>query len=418
MNILIIGGGGREHAIAKKLSQSPRVNKLWCAPGNGGISKLAECVNIKATDIGGVLEFCHINRPDLVVVAPDDPLVMGMVDKLNDAGIPAFGPTASAAAIEGSKEFAKDFMRKFNIPTAEYAVFGDFDAAKAYILEKGAPIVIKADGLALGKGVTVAMSINDALDALRRAMCDKVFGKSGERVVIEEYMTGPEVSLLCFTDGETVVPMPSAQDHKRVYDGDRGPNTGGMGAFSPSRYLTPELKEICMRDIVLPTVRNMAACGRAFRGVLYFGLMLTESGPRVVEYNARFGDPETQAVLPLLKTDLAEIMLAIVGGRLKDIQVEWEDMASCCVVLASGGYPGKYEAGYPISGTEDAESLGAVVFHAGTRLEEDGLVTAGGRVLGVTATAATLDEAIKNSYAAADCISFKDLYKRSDIGVK
>lgn len=420
MKVLLIGSGGREHTIAKKLSQSSKVDKIWCAPGNGGISDIAECVNIKATDIDGVVAFCKENNPDIVFVAPDDPLVLGMVDALEKIGVRAFGPRANAALIEGSKSFAKEIMKKGNIPTAAYEVFTDADEAIAYVNKMGAPIVIKADGLALGKGVTVAMTIEEAENAIRGAICDKAFGDAGARVVIEEFMTGPEVSVLCFTDGDAIVPMPSAQDHKRAYDNDKGPNTGGMGAFSPSRYYTDDIAKTCMEKIFRPTIEALNSEGRVFQGVLYFGLMLTPTGPRVVEYNARFGDPETQAVLPLLKTDFVDVIEAIIDRRLGEINVEFEDKAACCVVMASGGYPQSYAKGYPIEGIPAAEEDDMVtVYHAGTaKNEDDKFITNGGRVLGVTAVDVNLNAAISRAYDAAKKISFKDAHMRNDIGVK
>lgn len=419
MKVLLIGGGGREHAIAMQIKKNPRVKHLWCAPGNGGIEDIAECVNIKATDLPKIVAFCLQNRPDLVIVAPDDPLVMGLVDALEELGIRAFGPRAGAAIIEGSKTFAKELMAAQNIPTARYAAFTDADEAIAYVEREGAPIVVKADGLALGKGVTVAMTIDEAKDAIRAALCDHAFGEAGARVVIEEFLTGPEVSVLCFTDGETIVPMPSAQDHKRAFDGDKGPNTGGMGAFSPSRYYTEEIARRCLETIFRPTVDGLRQMGRRFQGVLYFGLMLTSDGPKVIEYNARFGDPETQAVLPRLKSDLLEIMEAVIDRKLDQLNVEWDDGAACCVVLASGGYPGKYETGHIIEGIHAAEALPNVtVYHAGTKQYAGGVCTAGGRVLGVTARAGTLDDAIKRAYEGAERISFPKLHKRTDIGIK
>lgn len=419
MKVLVVGGGGREHTIVKKISESPKVDHIWCAPGNGGIAELAECVNLKATDLSGIVAFCLENRPDLVMVAPDDPLVLGLVDALENLGIRAFGPRANAAIVEGSKSFAKKFMEENKIPTAHYAVFTEADAAIAYVEEQGAPIVIKADGLALGKGVTVAMTVEDAVDAIKNAMCDGAFGDAGSRVVIEEFLTGPEVSVLCFTDGETIVPMPSAQDHKRAYDHDEGPNTGGMGAFSPSRYYTADLAKECMETIFRPTVDGLTKAGRRFQGVLYFGLMLTPNGPKVIEYNARFGDPETQAVLPLLETDFVDVMESIIDKKLGEIEVKFSSDAACCVVLASGGYPGKYTTGYEISGLADANALpGVTVYHAGTKKTDTGVATSGGRVLGVTARGSDLDAAIKHAYAATEKISFTDLHKRMDIGVK
>lgn len=417
MKILIIGGGGREHAIAWALSKDARVEKLWCAPGNGGIAQLAECVPIKATDLDAIVAFCSENRPDLVVVAPDDPLALGLVDRLEAIGIRAFGPRANAAIIEGSKAFAKDLMRRYHIPTAEYAVFDNQQDACAYIRAHGAPIVVKADGLALGKGVTVAQTVDEALDAVERALSGHAFGAAGDRVVIEECLTGPEVSVLCFTDGKTICPMVSAQDHKRAQDHDQGPNTGGMGSVSPNRHYTPEIAEQCMRDIFVPTIRAMQAEGRTFCGVLYFGLMLTPNGPRVIEYNARFGDPETQSVLPLLQTSLLDIMEAIMDQRLDTLDIQWADACTACVVLTSGGYPGSYSRGYEITGLQDAADTGAMVFHAGTKADDAGkIVTAGGRVLGVTATGATMEQALELAYRAAGCIHFDGMFCRHDIG--
>ena len=421
MKILIVGGGGREHAIAWKISQNKNVEKIWCAPGNGGIARIAECVNIKATDIEGIVKFAKENKPDLVMVAPDDPLVMGLVDALEKEGIRAFGPYANAAILEGSKSFAKELMISCGVPTAKYAVFTDADEAIAYVKEQGAPIVIKADGLALGKGVTVAKTEDEAISAIKDAILDKAFGDAGARVVIEECLEGPEVSVLCFTDGKTICPMPSAQDHKRAYDHDEGPNTGGMGAFSPSRIYNDELAKVCMEKIFRPTIDGMAKMGRPFKGVLYFGLMITKDGPKVIEYNARFGDPETQAVLPRLKTDLVEIMNAIIDEKLDTINIEWKEEAACCVVLASGGYPKAYTSGYTITGVEKAEEMeNVIVFHAGTKIKEccGMLLTNGGRVLGVTGMGATLDDAIKTAYKATEKIDFTDLHKRTDIGIK
>ena len=364
MKVLVIGGGGREHAICVTLAKSPKVDHIWCAPGNGGIASVAECVEIAATDIEGVVAFAKEKRPDLVMVAPDDPLAMGMVDALEEAGIRAFGPKKNAAVIEGSKSFAKDLMHKYNIPTAEYAVFEDSEQAIAYIKEQGAPIVIKADGLALGKGVTVAMTEDEAIHAVRDAIDGGAFGGAGARVVIEEFLTGPEVSVLAFVDGKNLKTMPSAQDHKRAYDNDAGPNTGGMGAFSPSRFYTDEIAAECMETIFKPTVAAMAAEGRPFHGVLYFGLMLTPKGPKVIEYNARFGDPETQAVLSRLDSDLYDIFNAVIDGKLDQMEIRWTDDAACCVVMASGGYPKAYEKGKVITGLDTVTD--AFVFHAGT----------------------------------------------------
>ena len=417
MKVLVIGGGGREHAVCMTLAKSPKVDKIWCAPGNGGIADIAECVNIKATDIDGVVAFSKENKPDLVVVTPDDPLALGMVDALEAEGIRAFGPRKNAAIIEGSKSFAKDLMHKYNIPTAGYAVFENSDEAVAYIKENGAPIVIKADGLALGKGVTVAMTEDEAIAAVHDAIDGGRFGGAGARVVIEEFLTGPEVSVLAFVDGEHLSTMPSAQDHKRAYDNDEGPNTGGMGAFSPSRFYTDDIAQTCMDTIFKPTVAAMKAEGRPFSGVLYFGLMLTPKGPKVIEYNARFGDPETQAVLCRLESDLFDIMNAVIDGKLDEMDIKWADNAACCVVMASGGYPLAYEKGKEITGMDNVTE--SIVFHAGTVRTDDGkIVTSGGRVLGVTATAATLDEAIKKAYADVEKIHFEQVHIRHDIGIK
>ena len=416
MKVLVVGGGGREHAIVWALSKSRKVDQLFCAPGNGGIAALAECIPIKATDVEVMVAWAVSHAIDFVVVAPDDPLALGMVDAMEAAGIPAFGPRANAAIIEASKVFSKNLMAKYHIPTAKYNTFTDMDAALSYVREQGAPIVVKADGLALGKGVIVAQTVAEAENAVRSMMADKRFGEAGTRLVIEECMTGPEVTVLAFCDGEHVVPMPSSQDHKRAYDGNQGPNTGGMGAISPSPNYTPEVAERCMKEIFLPTVAALKAEGRPFHGVLYFGLMLTPDGPKVVEYNARFGDPECQAVLSLLESDLMEIFLACRNGTLDQVDVRWTDGAACCLVLASGGYPGKYETGLPITGLEEAGRT-AVVFHAGTKRGEDGqILTSGGRVLGVTATADTLEAAIQKAYESAGAISFPDMHFRTDIG--
>ncbi|AEE96811.1 phosphoribosylamine--glycine ligase [Mahella australiensis 50-1 BON] len=414
--MLIIGSGGREHALAWKIAQSHEVDEIYCAPGNGGISDIARCIDIKATDIDGVVNFAKQNAIDLTVVAPDDPLAMGMVDALEAVGCRAFGPRRDAAAIEASKAFAKQLMHKYNIPTAKYEVFDDYEKAAAYVEKCPVPIVIKADGLALGKGVTVAMDRQDALAALKSIMLDKVFKEAGSRVVIEQYLTGHEVSVLAFSDGKTVVPMISAQDHKRAYDGNKGPNTGGMGAIAPSPYYTPDVKQRVEREIIYPTIAAMAAEGRLFKGVLYFGLMLTDDGPKVLEYNARFGDPEAQAVLPLLKSDLVGIMEAIIDGRLDEIKVAWYDKAAACIVLASGGYPAHYTTGYPIMGLDDIDDPDVIVFHAGTKKEGNIYYTAGGRVLGVTAVADNLDTALGKAYESVQKIKFKDMHYRKDIG--
>ena len=416
MNVLIVGGGGREHAIAWALAKSPKVDGLWCAPGNGGISAIAQCVPIAATDVEAMVKWAVDNQMDFVVVAPDDPLALGMVDAMEAADVPAFGPTAAAAIVEASKSFSKTLMEKYRIPTAKYKTFTELDPALAYIEAQGAPIVVKADGLALGKGVVVAQSVEEAKEAARSMLAGGKFGKAGAKVVIEECMTGPEVTVLAFCDGEHLVAMPSSQDHKRAYDGNQGPNTGGMGAISPSPNYTPEIAARCMKEIFLPTLAALKAEGRPFHGVLYFGLMLTPDGPKVVEYNARFGDPECQAVLSLLDSDLMEIFLACRSGTLDQVEVRWKDAAACCLVLASGGYPGSYGKGYPITGLEEAGRT-AVVFHAGTRLGEVGAVlTNGGRVLGVTAVGPDLDAAIDGAYAAAAHIHFQDMHLRTDIG--
>ena len=415
MNILVVGGGGREHAIVATLAKSPRVDKLYCAPGNGGIAAQAECVPVIAKDIEGITRFVLQNPVDFVMVAPEDPLALGLVDVLEDAEIRVFGPKKDAAIIEGSKVFSKKLMKKYGIPTAEYETFSIMDEALAYIDKKGAPIVVKADGLALGKGVTVAATVEDAKKAVVSMMQDMSFGHSGSNVVIEECLTGPEVTVLAFTDGETIVPMLSSQDHKRAYDNDEGPNTGGMGAFCPSPKYTPELAALCMETIFRPTIDAMKKEGRTFKGVIYFGLMLTPNGPKVIEYNARFGDPETQAVLSLLETDLLDIFEAVVDGRLADIEIKWKSGSACCVAIASGGYPGTYEKGKLISGLENVPA-DITVFHAGTKLEDGKYYSNGGRVLGVTATADTLSAAIARAYDGVREISFEGSFYRSDIG--
>ncbi|MCI8869993.1 MAG: phosphoribosylamine--glycine ligase [Lawsonibacter sp.] len=416
MKVLVVGGGGREHAVCWKLAQSPKVTELFCAPGNAGIAQLARCVPIKADDVEAMVAWAKENAMDFVMVAPDDPLALGMVDALEAAGIPAFGPRKNAAVIEASKAFSKELMKKYRIPTARYETFADMDAALAYVEQQGAPIVVKADGLALGKGVIVAATVEEAKSAVRAMMEEGRFGRSGATVVIEECMTGPEVTVLAFCDGEHLACMPSSQDHKRAYDGNQGPNTGGMGAISPSPNYTPEIAARCMEEIFLPTVAALKAEGRPFRGVLYFGLMLTPQGPKVVEYNARFGDPETQAVLSLLDSDLMDIFERCAAGTLDQADIRWKEGAACCLVLASGGYPVRYQSGYPISGLEEA-GRSANVFHAGTRAGENGeILTAGGRVLGVTALGNTLEQAVSNAYAAAAPISFRDMHFRKDIG--
>lgn len=415
MKVLVVGGGGREHAVIEKLSQSEKIDKLYAAPGNGGIAAKAECVDIKATDVEGICSFAKNNGMDFVVVTPDDPLCLGMVDRLEKEGIKAFGPEKKAAVIEGSKIFAKELMKKYGIPTAPFEIFDDPDKACEYIDEHGAPIVIKADGLALGKGVTVAKTTEEAKSAVFAIMKDKIFGESGNRIVIEDCLCGPEVSVLAFTDGKTIKPMVSSQDHKRAYDNDEGPNTGGMGTFAPSPLYTGTIAEECVKKIFVPTVRAMNSEDRKFKGVLYFGLMLTEKGVMVIEYNARFGDPETQVVLPLLKTDLFDIMTAVTDERLDEIDIEWEEKAAACVVMASGGYPKKYETGYEIFGLDKV--LGTV-YHAGTKEKDGKFFTSGGRVLGVTAVGETLAEAVKAAYSDVGKISFKNAFFRQDIGKK
>lgn len=421
MKILVIGSGGREHAIVRALKKSPRATDIYVLPGNGGISADAVCVPGSATDVAGAVDFAREIGADFAVVTPDDPLCLGMADALEHIGVPVFGPSKAAAQIEGSKVFAKGLMRKYGIPTAACEVFDDFEAALAYVDAAPLPIVVKADGLALGKGVTVAQAREEARSAVRAAMCERVFGESGARLVIEEYLEGPEVSVLSFTDGHTLVPMVSSMDHKRALDGDLGPNTGGMGTVAPNPWYTPEIAAECMERIFLPTMRAMNAEGRTFRGCLYFGLMLTKDGPKVIEYNCRFGDPETQVVLPLLDTDLLEIMEATAAGRLAEVDIRWKPGSACCVILASGGYPKAYKKGLPISGLEENGQLPgepAEVFHAGTKLESGRYYTNGGRVLGVTATASSLEEAVSRAYAAADRISFEGLHRRGDIGAR
>lgn len=419
MDILVIGGGGREHAIVRKLKESPRTGKLYCAPGNGGIAKDAECVAISAMDIPAVVAFAKEKKIDLVFVAPDDPLAAGMVDALEKEGIAAFGPRANAAVIEASKVFSKDLMKRYGIPTAQYEVFSDPVEAVAWIEKNNRfPIVVKADGLALGKGVLICSDLEAAKDAVKEIMEDKVFGASGSRVVVEEFLTGPEVSVLAFTDGHCVKPMVSSKDHKRALDNDEGLNTGGMGTISPNPYYTDAIAEECMNTIFLPTIEAMKREGRPFKGCLYFGLMITPDGPKVIEYNARFGDPETQVVLPRLKTDFVDIVMAVVEERLAELPIEWSDEACACVVMASGGYPGHYEKGIPIEGLdENGQVDGAVVYHAGTALRDGKFVTNGGRVLGVTATGETLPEALKKAYEAVGRIHWEGVHFRHDIGV-
>jgi len=415
MKVMVIGGGGREHTIIKKLRLSPKIDELYALPGNGGIAADATCVPIGAKDIDGICKFAKENSIDFAVVAPDDPLVLGAVDRLEEIGVRCFGPRAAAAQIEGSKVFSKNLMKKYGIPTAAYAVFDDPAEALKYLEMANFPIVIKADGLALGKGVIIAETKDAALDAVHSIMEDRVFGDSGSSIVIEEFLTGPEVSVLAFTDGTTLVPMVSSMDHKRAGDGDTGLNTGGMGTVAPNPYYTDKIADQCMKTIFLPTIEAMKAEGREFRGCLYFGLMLTGFGPKVIEYNCRFGDPETQVVLPLLETDLFEIMEAVADGRLAEVDVKFADKNACCVVLASRGYPQKYDTGYEITIPE----MESDVFIAGAKLSDTGaLLTSGGRVLGVTATADTLKEAVEMAYADADRIEFENKYCRRDIGAR
>ncbi len=418
MKVLIVGGGGREHAIAWKLAQSPKVEKLYCAPGNAGIASVAECVNIGVMDFDKLTAFAQEKKIDLTVVAPDDPLAAGAVDAFEASGLRAFGPKKNAAILEGSKAFSKDLMKKYNIPTASYETFDSAEEAIAYLETANMPIVLKADGLALGKGVLICNTRKEAKAGVQTLMLDKQFGAAGNRIVIEEFMTGREVSVLSFVDGKNIQVMTSAQDHKRAKDGDEGLNTGGMGTFSPSPFYTKEVDDFCRKHIYQPTVDAMREEGREFKGIIFFGLMLTEKGPKVLEYNARFGDPETQVVLPRMKNDLAEVFEACIDGTLDQIELEFADNAAVCVVLASQGYPEHYEKGYVISGLERFEDQdGYYVFHAGSRLDNQGnVVTNGGRVLGVTALGADLKEARTNAYKAVHWVEFENKYMRHDIG--
>ena len=415
MKILVVGGGGREHAIIKKIKENKNVTEIFALPGNGGISADATCVNADAKDINGIVDFATKNSIDYAVVAPDDPLVLGAVDALEEKGIPCFGPRANAAIIEGSKVFSKNLMKKYNIPTAEYEVFDNMDKALEYLDTAPIPTVIKADGLALGKGVIIANTRNEAKDAVRSMMQDKVFGKSGDHIVIEEFLTGPEVSVLSFTDGKTVVPMISSMDHKRIGDNDTGLNTGGMGTIAPNPYYTQDIAKMCMEKIFVPTMNAMNAEGRTFKGCLYFGLMLTPKGPKVIEYNCRFGDPETQVVLPLLKSDLLTVMQSVTNETLSDTKVEFSDESACCVIMASNGYPTAYEKGFEMTIPNDISNT---VYVAGAKLEGDKLLTNGGRVLGATATAQNLQTAIKKAYDLVDKIKFENAYYRHDIGAR
>lgn len=416
MNIIVIGSGGREHAIIKKLRESKEIDKIYALPGNGGMTE-AKCVSIGAKDITAVVDFAKNHDIGFAVVAPDDPLVLGMVDELEKVGIPCFGPEKKAAIIEGSKVFSKNLMKKYGIPTAAYETFGTAEEAREYIKTAPMPIVIKADGLALGKGVLICKTRDEAFEALHEIMEDKMFGESGSHVVIEEFLEGPEVSVLSFTDGKTVVPMVSSMDHKRAGNNDTGLNTGGMGTVAPNPYYTPEVAQRCMKEIFLPTVDAMNKEGRTFKGCLYFGLMITKDGPKVIEYNCRFGDPETQVVLPLLDSDLFTIMKAVHDGKLAETEIKWKNEYACCVIKASCGYPQKYETGFEITVPEKLKH-NAEVFIAGAKIKDGRLVTSGGRVLGVTATAATLKDAVKNAYEAAEDVKFENEYMRDDIGAR
>ena len=413
MNIMLIGGGGREHAILRSLKKNPAVETVWMLPGNGAMESEAVCTGISATDLDAIVAFAKANKVDYAVVAPDDPLVLGCVDRLNELGIPCFGPKANAAIIEGSKAFSKDLMKKYGIPTAKYEIFTELEAALEYLKTAPIPTVVKADGLALGKGVIIAMTREEAVEAVTDMMANAKFGKSGTTVVIEEFLEGPEVSVLSFTDGKTVKPMVSSMDHKRAKDNDEGLNTGGMGTIAPNPYYTDAIAEECMKTIFLPTINAMAAEGRPFQGCLYFGLMLTKNGPKVIEYNCRFGDPETQVVLPLLESDLLTIMQACTNGTLAETEVKFADKHACCVITASEGYPEAYQKGFPLVMTEESA---AATFVAGAKMANGVLVTNGGRVTGTTAIAASLPEAITEAYRLADGVKFDNAYRRSDIG--
>ncbi len=415
MNVMVIGSGGREHAIIKKIKENPNVDKIYALPGNGGIAQDAICVNIGAKEIEKQVEFAISNNIDFAIVAPDDPLVLGAVDELEKVGIKCFGPNKKAAIIEGSKVFAKNLMKKYNIPTAKYEVFSDSKEAIKYLETAPIPTVIKADGLALGKGVIIANTLEEAKKAVKTIMEDKVFGASGAKVVIEEFMEGPEVSVLTFTDGKKIIPMVSSMDHKRALDGDKGLNTGGMGTIAPNPYYTDDIAKKCMQEIFIPTIEAMNKENRKFKGCLYFGLMITKNGPKVVEYNCRFGDPETQVVLPLLETDLLNIMIATANEKLSEINVKFNNKSACCVIMASGGYPEKYETGYEINISKDIE---AQIYIAGAKEKEGKLYTSGGRVLAVSTTADTLKQAIEKAYKEVEKISFKNAHYRKDIGAK
>ncbi|QSQ08005.1 Phosphoribosylamine--glycine ligase [Koleobacter methoxysyntrophicus] len=419
MKVMVVGGGGREHTLVWKIKQSPLVKEIYCAPGNAGIERIAVCINIPAENIEALAEFALNEKIDLTVVGPEAPLTLGIVDEFEKRGLKVFGPSKKAAEIEGSKVFAKELMERYGIPTAHYRVFNDPIEAGEYIKDKGAPVVVKADGLAAGKGVIVALTEDEALDGVKRIMRDREFGRAGDRIVVEEYLEGPEVSILAFTDGNTIIPMVSAQDHKRVYDNDRGPNTGGMGAFAPSPVYTPNIARVVEKEILKKTIDAMKRENRPYKGVLYAGLMITSKGPKVLEFNCRFGDPETQVVLPLLESDLVPVMQAVIDSRLDEAEIRWKDKKAVCVIMASGGYPRKYEKGFKISGIEEAEKIeGITVFHAGTAKEGDSIVTAGGRVLGVTALGDSLDSAARLVYKGVEKISFKGAHYRKDIGRK
>ncbi|MBR5318379.1 MAG: phosphoribosylamine--glycine ligase [Peptococcaceae bacterium] len=418
MKVLVIGSGGREHALVWKISQSPMVDKIYCAPGNAGIGQMAECVAIKAEDLDGLLDFALQNEIGLTVVGPEVPLTMGIVDKFQEKGLKIFGPSGRAAEIEGSKTFAKDLMAKYGIPTAKYGAFTDAAEAKAFLAEVGLPCVVKADGLAAGKGVLICETKEEAETAVDDILVDNKFGNAGSRVVVEEFLTGQEVSMLAFSDGKTIVPMVSSQDHKRIWDGDKGLNTGGMGAYSPAPIYTPDVHEIVVPQVLEATIKAMEQEGRPFVGILYAGLMLTADGPKVLEFNARFGDPETQAVLPRLKSDLVEIFLAIIDGRLSEMNIQWHEEAAVCVVMASGGYPESSDKGRVITGLEDAAETGAIVFHAGTKETDGNIVTNGGRVLGISALGKDIAEAIANAYRGVEKITFENMQYRTDIGKK
>ena len=418
MKVLVIGSGGREHALVWKISQSPMVDKIYCAPGNAGIAQLAECVAIKAEDLDGLLDFALQNEIGLTVVGPEVPLTMGVVDKFQEKGLKIFGPSGRAAEIEGSKTFAKDLMAKYGIPTAKYGAFIDAEEAKAFLAEVGLPCVVKADGLAAGKGVLICETKEEAETAVDDILVDNKFGNAGSRVVVEEFLTGQEVSMLAFSDGKTIVPMVSSQDHKRIWDGDKGLNTGGMGAYSPAPVYTPDVHEIVVPQVLEATIKAMEQEGRPFAGILYAGLMLTADGPKVLEFNARFGDPETQAVLPRLKSDLVEIFLAIIDGRLNEMNIEWYEEAAVCVVMASGGYPETSDKGRVITGRKEAEETGTIVFHAGTKEIDGNIVTNGGRVLAISALGKDIAEAIANAYKGVEKVKFENMQYRTDIGKK